>query len=304
MLMDEHHSDLGEWSTAARRAPPAMRAFVGDIFGSRSTLPNPLREHHIPSLSVALVINFGAPHRLIERAGPGGPDGAKDGVSAWVTGLQSGPWLSEAVGEREFMAVRLTLIGAHRILRLRMDLIADRVVELEEIDLRFARALVGRVRRARDWAGRFDALEAVLTERLADREPSALPARALGRLLGAGGDLSLASLAAELGCSHRHLIAKFHEQVGLPPKRIARLIRMNRALAAINQDLGAGYSVGKPYLEREPDPGAARDSRIDWADLAASVGYYDQPHFIREFQAFTGWSPTRFRAAFHPDAAG
>ena len=31
---------------------------------------------------------------------------------------------------------------------------------------------------------------------------------------------------------------------------------------------------------------------IDWADLALDCGYYDQAHFIHEFQAFAGITPS------------
>jgi AraC-like DNA-binding protein len=299
MLIDEHQSELGGWRTASRRASPALRPFVRDLFGSQSKLPQALHERHIPALSVALIINFGARHHLIERASPNG----KTGLNAWVTGLQSSHWLSEAVGEREFMAVQLTPIGAHLVLRLPMHSIADRIVELDDIDPRFARELVGRVSVARDWAGRFDALESVLAERLADRQVPVLTSRALDRVAGADGNIALAFLAEELGCSHRHLIASFHEHVGLPPKKIARLARLNRALAMIERQVRVDHPDGKPYLERQPPIGASRPygRSINWADLALSFGYSDQSHFIREFRAFTGWSPSQFQAATHPD---
>jgi len=51
-----------------------------------------------------------------------------------VTGLQTRYHLSEATGERRFMVVRFTPLGAHLFLRLSMDALADRTVGLEQID--------------------------------------------------------------------------------------------------------------------------------------------------------------------------
>ena len=34
-----------------------------------------------------------------------------------------------------------------------------------------------------------------------------------------------------------------------------------------------------------------------WIDVALSAGYYDQAHFIRDFQAFSGMTPSAYYAA-------
>ena len=33
---------------------------------------------------------------------------------------------------------------------------------------------------------------------------------------------------------------------------------------------------------------------VDWLELAGRAGYYDQAHFVNEFRAFTGLTPTRY----------
>jgi AraC-like DNA-binding protein len=79
-------------------------------------------------------------------------------------------------------------------------------------------------------------------------------------------------VAASLEVSHRHFIARFAEAVGLTPKRYARLVRFGRVLRR---------------LERRPETA--------WADLAQDAGYADQAHFNRDFRAFSGISPGRYR---------
>jgi AraC-like DNA-binding protein len=90
-------------------------------------------------------------------------------------------------------------------------------------------------------------------------------------LVDSGGAVPIRRIAGEVGWSHKHLIARFKRQVGLPPKTAARLVRFERA-------------------QRRLD----RRGQTSWADIAAESGYADQAHLVREFRDFTGTTPTGF----------
>jgi AraC-like DNA-binding protein len=74
--------------------------------------------------------------------------------------------------------------------------------------------------------------------------------------------------------SPRQLHRGFLEGVGLAPKRFAGLARFQRAL----QLLGRGRGL---------------------TDTALQCGYFDLPHFSREFRQFAGLAPSAF--ARHQD---
>jgi AraC-like DNA-binding protein len=76
-------------------------------------------------------------------------------------------------------------------------------------------------------------------------------------------------VAAEVGWSRRHLGARFREAVGLPPKALGRLIRVEHAAQRVR--------AGDPL-----------------ADIAYEVGYADQSHFTRDFRELVGCTPTQF----------
>ena len=292
MESGEHRSELGQWQTAQRRADPRLRAYVHGYFASSSNLRMPIQERHLPSIEVPLLLNFGAPHRRLDDVSTGEWT-ARDGV--WIVGLHNRHQLTNAAGERHFMVVRFTPIGAHLFLGLPMHLIANEAVDLERIDPALARVLVSRIGGAESWTDRFVAMESLIAERVADAEIPASIALAWRRLVATDGRIALGSLATELNCSHRTLIAMFRTCVGFPPKTIARLLRFNRAVRSLDRlsRTRAYEPVSKPYIE----VGQAEDrlvGAIQWADVAADCGYFDQAHLIREFREFAGSTPAAF----------
>ena len=78
-------------------------------------------------------------------------------------------------------------------------------------------------------------------------------------------------LARELGLSVRQLQRLFADYVGASPKWVLRRARLHEAAA--RADEGAG---------------------IDWAQLAADLGYADQAHLTRDFTAAVGSPPGRY----------
>lgn len=300
MQVSQHCSEIGEWRVVQRNADPRLRAYVHGYLGSEGYLPVALRERRLPSTEVAILVNFGSPHRMLDVANP---DRATNYPNAWVVGLHDTYQLGEAVGARRFMVVRFTPIGAHLFLRVPMDMLANRAVELEQIDPPIARLLLAGAHLARDWENRFTMMDSLIAERVASaRSPGGLVVRAWQRLDQTHGEADLGLLAAELGCSRRHLIAQFRKQVGLPPKTIARILRFDRAVRVVNR-VGrnmANDPDSRPYLDL-PRTGNICDRTVRWAELALDCGYYDQSHFIKEFQAFSGVTPVAFLRQMLPD---
>jgi AraC-like DNA-binding protein len=196
-------------------------------------------------------------------------------LESFVAGLHAAPSIVRAAAPAwGCIELRLTPLGARRVFGLPMHELANRVVELEDL-LPGAGELTSRLRDAHDWETRFDLLEAFLVRRLADSAP---PAPAIEwswhRLRRTGGRVPIAELASELGWSHRRLISRFREQIGLAPKTVARVFRFDRAVGAL----------------RSPSP-----RRL--ADIAFACGYFDQAHLNRDFRELAGITPTEFAEA-------
>jgi len=284
-------SDLGSWRTVHQPAAPSLAGYVHGYFASASRVVSPLQERHLPSAEVPLFINFGDPHRSVDR--DTGRRTTHDGM--WMVGLQRQHQLTTAIGTREFMIVRFTPVGAHLLLKVPMTVLEGAVVDLALLNPTLARAVDSRVRRARTWAARFSAMESLIAERLAHCETHALANHAWQALVCADGRVSLAALAKELGCSHRALIQHFRTAVGMPPKAMARLLRFNRVVRSLDRLSRTRHaeSVSKPFIETS-NPAHRLGGSVPWADVAADCGYADQAHLIKEFHAFAGRTPEAF----------
>lgn len=134
------------------------------------------------------------------------------------------------------------------------------------------------------WAERFALLQAYLRDRL-ERSPRSSGTRpeleeAWRWLLRSGGRRRLDGLASHVALSPRHLTTLFAREVGLPPQRVARLVRFD----ATSRALARGVAAGR---------------RTDLAALAAAHGYADQSHLDREFRDHLGTSPTGWLAEEH-----
>jgi AraC-like DNA-binding protein len=83
-------------------------------------------------------------------------------------------------------------------------------------------------------------------------------------------------LAELSGFSERKLQRLFSDYVGVSPKWVMRRARLHEAALRVEAD------------------GAAA---VDWAALAADLGYADQAHLTRDFTATLGVPPSRYAAA-------
>lgn len=84
------------------------------------------------------------------------------------------------------------------------------------------------------------------------------------------GLIQLQELTELCKISERTLERYFKTYIGLSPKFYSRIIRFS--------------SIFELIQEKE----------IDWQDIVYRAGYYDQSHFIKNFQEFTGEDPSKY----------
>ena len=93
------------------------------------------------------------------------------------------------------------------------------------------------------------------------------------------GELSLGEFAQSVNLSVWRLCHIFKSDVGMPPIRYLRLLRMERA---------------KTLLE---------SSFLSVKEIAFQVGLNDESHFVRDFKSTYGFSPAHYRSRFQNQRA-
>jgi len=242
---------------------PGLREGVIAMTAWREHSDEPLSRREVAHDAVTLILNLGPRLMVGGRHEPLRPMGS------FVAAMNGHYGLTEFTGESSGIQVDMTPAFAHRLLRVPMSDLAPVVVAVDDVLGVWGTRLVERLGNTDETQTQFALLERELLTRLAGAPPTAPDVDfAWRRLQASDGAVPIATLVRELGCSGRHLSARFREQIGVGPKASGRIIRFRRAVELLSADDGGRY-----------------------AEIAAGCGYSDQPHMNREFRALAGCSP-------------
>lgn len=276
--MRSHHSEIGSWEMVSRAPHPALRSYVRSYEGYAEHELSFRARLEVPHPGVVLILTFGPRLRSLYQ----GCRARSVEHGSFIAGMHDAYVLVEQVGPSNGVQINLTPLGAYAILGVHMSELTNRSVDAADVLGAAADALVEQMREAPCWDERMAIIDQFIFQRLAAAHmPSEGVAWAWHRLQSTGGSAPISSLAETLGCSQKHLISQFREQVGLAPKMAARVVRFNRAVGMLQ-----------------------RAERPRFADIAADCGYYDQAHFTREFTAFAGRAPGDFASRLLPGEGG
>ena len=270
-----HESPELSFEMVSRDSHPRLRGLVRDYIGYDERSREPLCRREVPSGDVHLILSP-ASELTVGNAGAGSRH------TSFVAALHETHSLVEHGGRQHGIEVRLTPLGAYTLLGFPMDELSNRVVELDDLIGPRADELVERLFEPAAWHERFSLLDALLAARAEDGRGAAPGVAWAWRRLGeTSGRTSVRGLSEELGWSQRRLVARFREQIGLPPKALARILRFERVSALLQRVEGARL-----------------------AEVAYDCGYFDQAHLNRDFREFAGTTPTAYIAARLPPGGG
>jgi AraC-like DNA-binding protein len=248
--------------------PPAPLArYVNALWYWEAPVQSHALERIMPSGRAAIIINLYED----EIRDYGAADAVRRCSGSVLVGAASAFSIIDTEEQRAVMGVEFCAGGTWPIFGVAADELSNQHIELRDL-CASGRSLRDRILCATTPAARLEILAATLLHQITARaEQHPAVAFALRQLHCAPQLETIEALSRAAGISTRRLARLFSVEVGLTPKLYARVLRFNRVVESVHG--------------RE---------RVDWSEVAVRCGYFDQAHFIRDFKAFCGLTPSEY----------
>ena len=180
----------------------------------------------------------------------------------------------EPTGRTGIFAVRFYPEGFSPFATIPVNEMENRAVPLQELfgddGLHIEKAIMN----ASDTGSRINIVETFLLNKL--NTPEAIDRvvkSSVEIILQLNGQLPIDELSEQLKINRRQLERKFTSIIGLSPKQLSKIIKLQATLKMLSKKQFKSLT-----------------------SVAYEGGYYDQAHFIKDFKEFTGMSPKKFYA--------
>jgi len=192
---------------------------------------------------------------------------------AMVLGQITEPFFIEPTGAVETFAVRFYPYGFANLVDVPLKALANKETPIADLfGEEQAAQLYHGILQAGKVEERIEVIEQFLLEKLvAQPTLDKIVETTLDALVLSNGNASVRSILEDNPSKRRQLERKFVKQIGLSPKQLGKVVRLQAALKMLLRPDGKKLT-----------------------DIAYACDYYDQAHFIKDFREFTGINPKEF----------
>lgn len=217
-------------------------------------------------------------HPSVNIAIEAGTDGTRHGVAlpeTLVHGVVTKRFVVDLVGRGEVCAVKFRPGGFTALTGVRVapNVVcpADRLLDPSWTSIRTL------ILAEASEADRVAMLDAHLAPLAREPEPPYLQLlEILGEMMHDSALTRVVTVGQNAGLSQRSLQRLFNQYLGVSPKWALRRYRLHDAMAAIDAN------------------------QVEFAELAAKLGWFDQAHFSRDFRSLVGKTPSEYARRAHP----
>jgi AraC-like DNA-binding protein len=226
----------------------------------------------IPFGQASMLFLFGDPHSYSLT---GAAESMQQTSRAFLVGQLTKPIWLQFTGHTRLLKIQFKPSGIRQLLPLNMEEFTNvPSIDLEAVWGASVHHLLEQFHSAATDEACIACLDQFLQKRLLPHNDStAYVAYTIEQLHRQNGNMNLQSLERKLGITNRHLERLFRNRVGLTPKELSKIIRLNHAFSCI---------------EKNP--------AMSLTSLSYESGYYDQAHFSKDFKKIAGVSPSKLIA--------
>lgn len=224
----------------------------------------------LPKTNMSLVFNLGERFKLFaDHTFTSFTDYKK----YWVAGLQVQPSFVESYGQSTMIVVQFRTIGAFMLLGEALHYFTNEYIPLDAVFCpRDAEETWLQLQETSSIEVKFLLTENFLLRKLlAAQMPHQDLLRSINTFLQKPSNAPIEAICSEYDISRKHLNHLFKEYVGVSPKLLASLHRLQHILRTMS---------------------AAKPDKL--TEFAYDLEYFDQAHFNNDFKRFTGVTPTEY----------
>jgi AraC-like DNA-binding protein len=251
---------------------PPLSQFVENMWLVQGFASDYTREKILPDGAIELIIDLDStPKTIFDDEASARFRTVKKG---WISGERTRYIVIGAMANQSMVGIRFRPGGAYPFFTFPISELSESVTELDLIWGNLAGEIRDQLLGIEAPEERLPHLESfLLLQARRSLEANRLITFAVHQLQHSPQFLAIRDLANMIGITQKHLISQFEKVVGLRPKSFARVCKFQNVINLIEQQ-----------------------KQIEWAAIATECGYYDQAHFIHEFQTFSGLNPSAYQA--------
>lgn len=233
-----------------------------NLNGSR--ISNPVL---IPENFFDIILNFGSPYQWKDKQ-----NNTILIKGSHLVGIRNKPFTIEHFGNIDFVAIRFYPNGLYPFIKIPLSELTCKPFNLQDVIGVFANELENRIYDLKSDDDKINQLEKTLLE-IIDFKYANNPfvEYSINLIHKTKGQIQINDICKQLKINDKYLQRKFAEFVGVSPKFYSQIIRFNHIINILN------------------------NTKIhDWSSITYNCGYFDQSHFIKEFERFSGETPQNY----------
>ncbi len=193
---------------------------------------------------------------------------------AFVSGLHQQSFQLKVPPKTEFMSVRFKHGAFKYLFSGRLNDFVNQIVPITDLWSSQGKLLQAKFKKLKSNSQKILALADFIDSEIDVRKHSVID-ESVQSILSCHGMIDMTELEKKSHLSTAQFRKRFREEVGLPPKKYAKVIKINAILAQLER------KQGKQSL----------------TEIVYDFGYFDQSHFIKDFRAVIGKPPSQFNTA-------